>query len=199
MRQHTAAFAILSCALFPVEGDAFSTTSSTKSSATGSLSSSSLNLFPGQGSELVAAYNAKLSSETSPSSSASKIADPNEGEVSKDESKSSHRRALSASKSFLTRVFHIPSVSIKDHPHPAAEGLPREHQEHHEQKEEIVKYPIVGFYLSQNEIIIIRIWKFHSLVVAYFYTICIIHQKNGIVKIKIPKNINVYEIKHFLS
>jgi len=82
--------------------------------------------------------------------------------VAKDEEESSnsdnsHRSALAASRSFLARVFRMPSGA-----HPAEEGLEQEQQQQRERRllphfslsnflhrgekqEEVLKYPVVGF------------------------------------------------------
>mmetsp|Transcript_20652 Transcript_20652/g.49002 ORF Transcript_20652/g.49002 Transcript_20652/m.49002 type:complete len:264 (+) Transcript_20652:336-1127(+) len=85
-----------------------------------------LGLVPGQGKQLEAAVNAaQLSSEQSKQQEQQPAAGTDASEAadaSEPSSSSSHWRALSASRSFVTRLFHLPSNAIK-HPHPVAEGL----------------------------------------------------------------------------
>jgi hypothetical protein len=126
-----------------------------------------LNLLPGQGIQLIAAYNAAhpddedndeydeegnliVSSGVSP-----QVAVDKDG-GDEPSSSSSHWRALAASRSFAQRIFHLPSSMIKKHPHPTLEGLKDNSQQQSSfpynfipqrqpEKEDFVLYPIVGF------------------------------------------------------
>eukprot|EP00529_Nitzschia_sp_RCC80_P028004 CAMPEP_0113454298 /NCGR_PEP_ID=MMETSP0014_2-20120614/7791_1 /TAXON_ID=2857 /ORGANISM="Nitzschia sp." /LENGTH=258 /DNA_ID=CAMNT_0000345699 /DNA_START=200 /DNA_END=976 /DNA_ORIENTATION=+ /assembly_acc=CAM_ASM_000159 len=88
------------------------------------VTTTQLGLVPGQGKQLEAAVNAaQLSSEQSKQQEQQPAADASEAPAaSEPSSSSSHWRALSASRSFVTRLFHLPSNAIK-HPHPVSEGL----------------------------------------------------------------------------
>jgi hypothetical protein len=92
------------------------------------LSSTNLFLLPGQGKQLEAAFNA--ASSRADSNGGSSKAPTGGGEQQQQQQQqqqepsnsSSHWRALSSSRSFVTRLFHLPSNNIK-HPHPVSEGL----------------------------------------------------------------------------
>lgn len=85
--------------------------------------STSLNLKQGQGSQLVAAWNA---------------AHPDEDDDEQDHARHHETRAAttkhSKAREFVSRVFSIPSSMIRRHPFPQQEGL-----------EDVVYYPVVGF------------------------------------------------------
>mmetsp|Transcript_16392 Transcript_16392/g.29398 ORF Transcript_16392/g.29398 Transcript_16392/m.29398 type:complete len:236 (-) Transcript_16392:347-1054(-) len=102
----------------------------------------SLQLLPGQGSQLVAAYNAAMSHQDDDddnedddgsigqyhSHKTAMASSPHDHGIVVEQtiepaSSSSHWRALAASKSFVARAFHMPSSAIKKHPHPTLEGL----------------------------------------------------------------------------
>ena len=82
--------------------------------------SSALSLIPGQGNQLVAAYNAASCHEKGDVATA-----PVEEET---DSSASHSR------SFVSRVFSLPAAVISRHPH-----------SHKETTDDVVLYPIVGF------------------------------------------------------
>jgi hypothetical protein len=106
---------------------------------------SSLSLVPGQGIQLVAAYNAASckkqdnGDDNVPQPTSISAGDENDDDdvvkasrmdattvtttTTTDEpsSSSSHWRALASSRSFVSRLFHIPSSAIKSHPHPDME------------------------------------------------------------------------------
>jgi hypothetical protein len=86
-------------------------------------SSSALHLLPSQGEALEAASNAFYGSEGMASSSA-------EGGVT---------TVASSSRSFVSRLFSLPSSMIKKHPKAELEGLPASKQQN------IVLYPMIGF------------------------------------------------------
>lgn len=147
MKQQAALIGILSCAaLLAGEGEAFTASPSLRQTTISTTSS--LNLVPDQGKQLVAAYNARCSSsETSSQSQESAAAaavapiqvENDDVDVDGHEhvDESSHWRAIAASKSFLTRVFHKPSGNHPDSFH---------QQNKQERKhEDVVYYPMVGF------------------------------------------------------
>lgn len=105
MMRQSARFAIILCAIkLASQAEAFASLPQSKTT-----SSSSLNLLPSQANQLVAAYNA-ISVEKNVVEAAIK--------VDKDVEK----------KSFLTRVFHLPSIK---HPN--------------QKEDDVVYYPMVGF------------------------------------------------------
>jgi len=114
MKGSATTFATLYCAMqLASEGEAFTSSPSLAQSKM----ASSLNLVPDQANQLVAAYNAAaLATSTSTETAPIKL----EKEVVEE-----HKGAIASAKSFLTRVFHKPSV---EHPH-----------------HDVVYYPMVGF------------------------------------------------------
>mmetsp|Transcript_18839 Transcript_18839/g.21608 ORF Transcript_18839/g.21608 Transcript_18839/m.21608 type:complete len:235 (+) Transcript_18839:288-992(+) len=119
--------------------------------------SSSLEMRPGQGNQLAAAYNAATCDKEQEEEELGMFHRHEEDNQEQDQS--SHWRALASSKSFLTRVFHKPAVK-----HPIADvdidnqfQSPRfqfpftnflrnlNHKNNHNDEEEAVYYPIVGF------------------------------------------------------
>lgn len=166
MKQRAAAFALLSWMLFGA-GHAFCP--ETRQIHHASIRST-LSLVPGQGNQLVAAYTAASckgdnQSVESPVPVAKKVGTSPEGPdaaaagavESHPSSSSSHWRALAGSRSFVARLFHIPSGAIKSHPHPDAEMIKPSHQASfphsfmpHQpsqppKEHDSVLYPIVGF------------------------------------------------------
>lgn len=116
MKGPATTFGILYCAMqLAKEGEAFTSSPSLVSQS--KMVSSSLNLVPDQANQLVAAYNAATST------SATAVTAPIK--LDKDVEEQHHKGAIAAAKSFLTRVFHKPSV---EHPH-----------------HDVVYYPMVGF------------------------------------------------------
>lgn len=135
--------------------------------------SSALSLVPGQGNQLAAAYTASLSKEEQAKQQLAPkapidagIEEQQSSSINEPSSSSSHWRALAASRSFVQRVFHLPSSAIKKHPHPTLEGLkeqPKQSQSssynsHHaafpfsfiprqqpKVDDDYVLYPLVGF------------------------------------------------------
>jgi len=120
MKGQATIFAISCCALQLVnEGEAFAALPSLLQQKT----ASSLNLVPDQGNQLVAAYNANCLLEQQEQASAPALIQVDTNvEVP-------HRGAIAASKSFLTRIFHMPSIL-----HPGEK-----------KNEDVVYYPMVGF------------------------------------------------------
>lgn len=125
--------------------------------------SSSLEMLPGQGNQLAAAYNAASCDKKEEEEVG--MFHRHEEELPQEQDHSSHWRAIASSKSFLTRVFHKPAVK-----HPIADGVvdvdespsqsPRFHfpftnflrnlnhhknNNHNHEVEEAIYYPIVGF------------------------------------------------------
>ncbi|KAG7344495.1 hypothetical protein IV203_022503 [Nitzschia inconspicua] len=134
-------------------------------------SSLTLHLLPGQGNQLAAAYTASIISKEQEKKTLQKE-DPvnNNNNNSNNEkeqeppSSSSHWRALAASRSFVQRVFHLPSSAIKKHPHPLLEGLKDQQQQHTQatfpfnfiprhqpDEEDYVLYPLVGFQFVKSK------------------------------------------------
>mmetsp|Transcript_33013 Transcript_33013/g.33455 ORF Transcript_33013/g.33455 Transcript_33013/m.33455 type:complete len:235 (+) Transcript_33013:132-836(+) len=121
--------------------------------------SSSLEMRPGQGNQLAAAYNAATCDKEQEEEEVGMFHRRHE-ELNQEQDHSSHWRALASSKSFLTRVFHKPAVK-----HPIADvdvdidnqfQSPRfqfpftnflRNLNHHknDNEEEAIYYPIVGF------------------------------------------------------
>lgn len=99
-----------------LEGEAF--TAPTLSPRANTVSS--LNLVPEQGGQLVAAYNAICEEKNRDSSKAARI------QLEKNVD-GNNVGAIAASRKFLTRIFHMPSMK-----HPG-------------QKQDLVYYPMVGF------------------------------------------------------
>lgn len=164
-QQQAAIFGILSCALLAAEGEAFSTTApqtqSLRQKIASSSSSSALNLVPDQGNQLAAAYNAahsdddemnnnnnnnnkKITQEVSASETTAPI-EANHNNDGVDES--SHWRAIAASKSFLTRIFHKPSGNSKHTPGVVEGDLDHSNinNNNKNKNEDVVYYPMVGF------------------------------------------------------
>jgi hypothetical protein len=168
MKQPTAVtYALLSLMLFGEGVSAFCPSLSVQQQQ--KPRSSCLKLMPGQGSQLVAAYTAATSSSSSEDVrssneylSAEKAAPASpQQQDNEPPSSSSHWRALAASRSFVSRVFHKPSSAIKKHPHPTLEGLKtadaaaqqfpynfipsRLATQDERKQDDVVLYPIVGF------------------------------------------------------
>jgi hypothetical protein len=156
MKPNASSFALLSLMLFGEVQGFCPQAQHTRSSST------SLNLLPGQGNQLAAAYTAFIShknndDETDTVTPATKPQEP--------PSSSSHWRALAASRSFVSRVFHLPSSAIKKHPHPTLEGLKANNDKkesnsfpfgfiptrHHREEEDAVLYPLVGFQFVKSQ------------------------------------------------
>lgn len=99
---------------------------------TTTTTTTSLSLVPGQGIQLVAAFNAASCKDNigevvkpSPDHDDNDIKEASTGRkattATEPPSSSSHWRALAASRSFVARLFHIPCSTIKSHPHPDME------------------------------------------------------------------------------
>lgn len=151
MRQQTKHYATL-IALFGLlePGASFISTSNLQDTR---RSLDPLHLVPGQGNQLVAAYNAAMSRKA-PSSA-----------VDYDE----EGLAVPDSRNFVQRVFSLPSSMIKRHPHPSAEGLDgsavsantranatenknvmTKMSSQNQKKEDVVYYPVTGFTFVKN-------------------------------------------------
>lgn len=89
-----------------------------------------LNLVPGQGNQLVAAYNAATCKKEQEYDDDLTPAAPSSVTVQE------------SPRTFVKRVFHLPSV--RRHPHPKAEGLDT-HSE-----SDVVYYPMIGFTFCRN-------------------------------------------------
>lgn len=145
MKKSTAAsFSLSALLLFAVENHAFCPTQlhhhhqqqnhgDVRFTPAAVAAPTALHLVPGQGKQLEAAVNAASSSSSADASSkaappANVSSPPPSGAdvamvATEPSSSSSHWRALAASRSFVTRLFHIPSSTIHKHPHPIEEGL----------------------------------------------------------------------------
>jgi hypothetical protein len=131
MRQHTIYYVALLSLLFLEENHAFVIPQVAQAPRT---KSSSLQLLPGQGNQLVAASNAVYCKEEEKQIEAATAAIH-----SNDESIPVHS-PTAAAKSFAHRVFSLPSSMIKRHPHPKWEGFAPKQLE-----KDVVYYPVVGF------------------------------------------------------
>jgi hypothetical protein len=170
MKQQAASFAaLLLLTLCGGGGHAFSPHHQSKQShpVASSVSKSALSLIPGQGGQLVAAFNvASFKREVGPVSvDKKKSVDDSRASEGPPSSSSSHWRALASSRSFVARLFHIPSGVIRSHPHPDAEWvrpstqhhhhpsstfphnfLPQNHRQHRQERADtVLYYPVVGF------------------------------------------------------
>jgi hypothetical protein len=167
MKPSITSFTLLSLMLF---GDGAHGFCPTQQHQQRSSASSSLRLVPGQGNQLAAAYTASLSKEEKKEIQSNPAAERPDADPNEPPSSSSHWRALAASRSFVQRVFHLPSSAIKKHPHPTLEGLketqsstttsqpqptfpfnfiPRHQQQ--EKEEDYVLYPLVGFQFVKSK------------------------------------------------
>ena len=114
MMKQATSLAVLLCAMeLASQADAFAAFPQSKTAS----SPSALNLLPSQGNQLVAAYNAISVEKETPEAASIKV------------DKSGAETNGETKKSFLTRVFHLPSIN-----HP---GQKKEH--------DVVYYPMVGF------------------------------------------------------
>eukprot|EP00428_Durinskia_dybowskii_P052666 CAMPEP_0170330176 /NCGR_PEP_ID=MMETSP0116_2-20130129/66018_1 /TAXON_ID=400756 /ORGANISM="Durinskia baltica, Strain CSIRO CS-38" /LENGTH=182 /DNA_ID=CAMNT_0010583339 /DNA_START=119 /DNA_END=667 /DNA_ORIENTATION=- len=91
-----------------------------------------LNLVPGQGNQLVAAYNAATCKKDEEDNDGVDGSTPAPVTTSVQES----------SRTFVNKVFHLPSV--RRHPYPKAEGL-----DNHIESD-VVYYPMIGFTFCRN-------------------------------------------------
>lgn len=146
---------LLSCLFSSTESLSFQPRPLPTTTNTGA--SSSLEMRPGQGNQLAAAYNA-ATRDKEEEEEIGMFHRHEEHNQEQEQDHSSHWRALASSKSFLTRVFHKPAVK-----HPIADvdvdefQSPRflfpftnflrnlNHKNNHNDEEEAVYYPIVGF------------------------------------------------------
>lgn len=87
-----------------------------------------LNLVPGQGNQLVAAYNAATCKKD---------------DEEDDDSTPVAVTIQESPRTFVNKVFHLPSV--RRHPYPKAEGLDTHHGE-----SDVVYYPMIGFTFCRN-------------------------------------------------
>lgn len=101
-------------------------------------STTSLNLHPEQGSQLQAAWNAAVAKARSLDESST------EGSMPVTTKPSATINASNAARSFVSRVFSIPSALIGRHPHPAMEGFD-DHFPTTGHEEGVLLYPVVGF------------------------------------------------------
>jgi len=169
-------YVILSCHLWLGESLSFHPqplTTSTIASRSPRPSSSRLEMLPGQGNQLAAAYNAATCEKEEVEYGRMVPRRQEEEEVQeqeKEQDNTSHWRAVASSKSFLTRVFHKPAVADnqkntntndddqqqqqqRQKPRftfPFTNFLRNLNQHHHEVEEakaaaSAVYYPIVGF------------------------------------------------------
>jgi len=155
---------ILSCLLFSGESLSFQPQPLKVGSASISSSrSSSLEMLPGQGNQLAAAYNAASCDKKKEEEEEIGMFQHQPEESIQEQDNVSHWRAVASSKSFLTRVFHKPAVKhpIADVPQQKSQQSPRFqfpftnflrnlNQHHHEAEvlkaeASAVYYPIVGF------------------------------------------------------
>eukprot|EP00339_Tiarina_fusa_P023903 CAMPEP_0117009170 /NCGR_PEP_ID=MMETSP0472-20121206/8407_1 /TAXON_ID=693140 ORGANISM="Tiarina fusus, Strain LIS" /NCGR_SAMPLE_ID=MMETSP0472 /ASSEMBLY_ACC=CAM_ASM_000603 /LENGTH=176 /DNA_ID=CAMNT_0004711385 /DNA_START=70 /DNA_END=600 /DNA_ORIENTATION=+ len=88
---------------------------------------SALHLLPGQGNQLVAAFNAACHEKE----------DVEGGVVATISTKVQEEPKEECHRSIVSRIFSLPSNLIKKHPHPKAEGI--------ETERDVVLYPMVGF------------------------------------------------------
>lgn len=129
------------------------TTSSSSATATATATATCLNLVPGQGGQLVAAYNAaRIKEEAKTAAAADATA------IAYEETEDGIVVVPAAHRNLIRRAFSLPSSMIKRHPHPKEEGLEstttnedetKQQQQHHK-AEDIVYYPVVGFTFCKN-------------------------------------------------
>jgi len=116
MKFQSTIFAIVYCAL-QLEGEAFTAPISANRINT----ASSLNLVPAQGNQLVAAYNAICEEKSAASLKEAPIQLDNNVD-------GNNKGAIAASRKFLTRIFHMPSIK-----HPG------------QKQHDVSYYPMLGF------------------------------------------------------
>jgi hypothetical protein len=98
-------------------------------------SSSALSLLPTQGSQLEAAFNAAC------------VEDDDVVECTYPTAPTKPK--LAAARNFAARIFHLPSSLL--HPKESSSVLGNIHYESHQDKDDVVLYPIVGFRLFQDD------------------------------------------------
>jgi hypothetical protein len=127
MKGQATTIAMMYCVLqLANNGEAFTTPPSSSLSQPKMALDSSLNLVPDQANQLVAAFNANCAEKQALAAASPIQVDKNVD----DDGFNSHRQGpIAASKSFLTRVFHMPSSK-----HPG-----------HQRKEDVVYFPMFGF------------------------------------------------------
>ena len=120
------------------------TAGSTKTTTT-----TSLQLLPGQGKQLVAAFAASTAKHRKGDEKQKTV----QSTVAiQDSATTAAAKHLSNARTFVSRVFSLPSSMIKRHPHPKIEGWADDMQQEYkrngevsEKNTDVVLYPIVGF------------------------------------------------------